>query len=167
MTRVFTDAVTSDRSSRINCEQLYSLLMYRQVLEIRQFHILNGKWPKACCKNNPRVSQEREILQILFDWHIYTNLPVYATIHTTGDKLSEFQERDHASKHALSGSYPNVISQFYKLVVLIFVPHPPSFFKIPALLISTGGSASETFPNLQFNSRLSHSPLSTEKRSQT
>lgn len=123
--------------------------------------------PKYAAKTTQEFLRKGKFSRYCLIVHIYTNLPVYATIHTTGDKLSEFQERDHASKHALSGSYPNVISQFYKLVVLIFVPHPPSFFKIPALLISTGGSASETFPNLQFNSRLSHSPLSTEKRSQT
>lgn len=108
--------------------------------------------PKHAAKTTQEFLRKGKFSRYCLIVHIYTNLPVYATIHTTGDKLSEF---------------PNVISQFYKLVVLIFVPHPPSFFKIPALLISTEGSASETFPNLQFNSRLSHSPLSTEKRSQT
>lgn len=97
--------------------------------------------PKHAAKTTQEFLRKGKFSRYCLIVHIYTNLPVYATIHTTGDKLSEFQERDHASKHALSGSYPNVISQFYKLVVLIFVPHPPSFFKIPALLISTGGSA--------------------------
>lgn len=90
--------------------------------------------PKHAAKTTQEFLRKGEFSRYCLIVHIYTNLSVYATIHTTGDKLSEFQERDHASKHALSGSYPNVISQFYKLVVLIFVPHPPSFFKIPSLL---------------------------------
>lgn len=83
MTRVFTDAGTSDRSSRINCEQLYSLLMYRQILEIRQFHILNGKWPKACCKNNPRFLRKGKFSRYcLIDTYIQTYLymPLYTQL---------------------------------------------------------------------------------------
>lgn len=45
-----------------------------------------------------------------------------------GEKVSEFQERDQTSKQAPSGSHLYISPQFYKVFVLVYMPHPPSSF---------------------------------------
>lgn len=53
-------------------------------------------------------------------------LSLTSALTTIGDKISEFQEGDHTSKHS---SYQYMFPQFYKLFILIYVPHPASPFQ--------------------------------------